>query len=412
MNKKTGIVALLIWITLYYLGANNYCGQVSSLICLLLIIYMSIRALWFKRYDICFVFVFMFNYALVPVKYYFFEDVNLGNREEALSSSTIYNVSLSLFLFVAVLVYNIQINHTHKFQILKIKNEIVYYIFVIMGFVGTLSSMPDNNILAGDMYSASNFKSSLYEYTLIPIILSFIYATTIVKKIISNTLVFLFCGITLLAGGRIGVVMLLVAVFLINYQAYISRKQLIVIFLFGIIGMTLIEQIRLGGTVSIIGNTGSAIQYVDVFYASARIFYFIEIDFLDIADRIKSFIFFLASVFVPYSQLPAIANLSSYAQGIYSSGGGGLAPVFFYAWGGYFGVVAFGLFVSHILNILTRKTSDYLYIYGILLVAFTPRWFAYYPITAIKLCVYGMVIYYIINKLCNRHYGASLSTDL
>lgn len=130
-----------------------------------------------------------------------------------------------------------------------------------------------------------------------------------------------------------------------------------------------------------------------------RLHYMIDIGALTLEDRLKSLVYFFMSIFVPSNFLPGLANLSSYKQNLYYSGGGGLITSFSYCWGWAAGVGFFALWVVKVVNSFFYSNSVYWKYYALLVIVSTPRWFAYYPIQIFKFALYGVLIFYILNSL-------------
>ena len=131
----------------------------------------------------------------------------------------------------------------------------------------------------------------------------------------------------------------------------------------------------------------------DVFWASERILLLIDKGHLDFINRLKATIDLF---FSPFVSDPMV--LSTYGLNIENSGGGGLAPIFFYAFLGLFGVVLFSYFISQVLNGLNKNVSQAFNFYIILLIATTPRWFVYYPIFIVKFCLIGFILFKLLMK--------------
>lgn len=404
INRILGIIAILEWILLYVLGASSITGKVLAVSILAIMIYMIIKSFVAKDYIVFILFAFMFNYTLVPFNYYFY-DISM-TRSEAINSHTVYNVALSLFLFISLLLFQLKIKDSTTAPPLSLRSDIVYKFCFVLGLIMTTFLLTGDNILSSGGYGQGETQTStLMEYSIIPISLCLIFADTKSKRIWTYILALFFVIKILFYGGRIGAVMLAISLFIIRFQYKLSRKQIVVIILLGVIFMSAFGTFRgytLGGFeylktafLSSFSSFSSDGQYTDVYYASVRIIYLIENGILDVASRVQSFLLYLISAFVPGSALGHLANLSSYMTDSYSSGGGGLCTTFFYAYLGWFGVIILALFIGKMLNLYKTTHSEYIRFYIVLLIVVSPRWFAYYPIHIIKLCLWGLVFFYL-----------------
>jgi hypothetical protein len=223
----------------------------------------------------------------------------------------------------------------------------------------------------------------------------------------------------ILFGGRIEVLQLLLLLFFI-YLVIPKKIGLFTFFLFSIIILPLfsiIGFIRSNPTILLesdyIFSTFSNIEvffldveYInstqgDVIQSSARLLGIVERGELQYVDRLVGFPGFLISSIVPSSFLPQHLNLSTYLQDRYRSGGGGLAPVYFFVWLGYLGPFIVGIWVGRVINLLNESKSRFFKIYSLLVLITFPRWYSYNPIFFVKFCLYGAIIYsvtYFINK--------------
>jgi hypothetical protein len=135
----------------------------------------------------------------------------------------------------------------------------------------------------------------------------------------------------------------------------------------------------------------------DVLHSSARILGLIENNVLGFWERIFSFLSYAYSPFVPAKFFPEYSNLALYKQDFYSSGGGGLIGVYFFAWLGFIGPVFVGLFIGYFIRCFYTKKSIYYKIYGATLLITFPRWYAYNPIFIVKFCFYSVFIFFMVS---------------
>jgi hypothetical protein len=130
-----------------------------------------------------------------------------------------------------------------------------------------------------------------------------------------------------------------------------------------------------------------------VLQSSARIIGLIQEGFLGITQRSLSFISFVFSATIPPSLIQDYANLATYKQDIYRSGGGGLIAVYFYAWMGYAGPIFAGGFIGYFIKKAYTSDNIFLKLYGTTILFTFPRWFAYNPIFLSKFCFFSLIAY-------------------
>lgn len=312
----------------------------------------------------------------------------------------IYSLFLLPFLFFrrkkAVSMINIKIAN----------NDLLFYILLLFFFLMWHFGIRGQNIiLSGGYGMGETKKSSIYEYLLIIIFLLYQYSGKRKNKLY----IFYFCcllyaGKNLLFGGRIETLMLLIMIYLLIFQKRIPFKIVIVFAGIFYYLMQVFSNIRGNIKAIVTGNyfaifnifRSSTLDYLgtnegDVFWAGERLLYLIRDGYLTITERIVSATSFFLSVFVPRSFLGGYDNLASFRTNVYGSGGGGLAPLFFYVMFSIIGVFLVGCIISNLLNGLTEKPS-LKNIYILFMIVTLPRWFAYYPIQLIKLDLMAVFI--------------------
>jgi hypothetical protein len=136
--------------------------------------------------------------------------------------------------------------------------------------------------------------------------------------------------------------------------------------------------------------------YSDVLQSSMRIIGLLQDHYIDFEFRISSFLSVLVSPIVPTSMMPEFYNLSTAYQNIAQSGGGGLISAFGYIWLGFFGPIIIGFAIGFVINSFYSNNSPVLNMYGLLLLVTFPRWFSYYPVPLIKLCLFGAIFIFAI----------------
>lgn len=394
-------------LTLGFLGPTVYSTTIVVSLLLSLNLFMAIRALNKKSYPIFVVAFFMLSYSYIPFSYYI-----LGNpiniRTIAHTATTVYETSVLLLLFQVILWWKLNIKE--DIEPIRLSDKVNVWPFiplVIASLLFTTFGRSGVSIIESGGYKNtlnSVESSSFFAYSIITISLAFVYANTKLKRITVYGLALFFCVKNLLLGGRIEAIQLSLALFILHFRYIWSRKMIILISTLLYILIQVWGLYR-GNTNESFASFGQENLYItggEVYYASMRIIFLIEEGFLGLQQRIEALIYYFLSVVLPFSWLPDEANLSTYLKSQFSTGGGGLAPVFFYAFGGYPTVILAAYLIAKVLN--KMNNSKYYYMYGVFLLATWPRWYAYYPIQPIKFCVYGLLLFWFLE---NTKFGAS-----
>lgn len=393
----------LEWIYFYFADITSFNG-------VLLGVSWFVYTLWqvvlCYRHNVLWLLVawlFMMMYSFEPVRYFVYGGP-ISYRIQCESDYTVYQVALICYLFALCLGYFTKLRKLSS-QEISVPQIISspFYAWIICVVIGAycmiFGQSGDTIIESGGYGQGTSSTSSLFGYGIIPIIIALRYSNSRIRKLVVFILVIAYTFKTLLYGGRIDAIMLLIAFYTVYLYSVLSKSIATILLCCAYLFNQAWEIIR--GSINHINITQSLVSTAtnfsissgnsaDVFYASERIIFFIKNGVLGVQERVLSFIYFIESAIVSFSSLPDLANLSSFLMGRYSAGGGGLAPVFIYAWLGIPGVIL----VSSLLGIgfsrfIKGKCGTFLYFYIIFVVATIPRWYAYYPIQLIKFCVYG-----------------------
>jgi hypothetical protein len=236
----------------------------------------------------------------------------------------------------------------------------------------------------------------LYEYGLIPILYAFIYSgLSLIKCSIIYICIVLFIIKGLLAGTRNETMQVLFLFFIVIRENRMSLKKLIVICL----GIFLFFQIfgDYRATLSLdysalIKSSSFNNTFNELIYSSSALFATVESQDISAADRIKSLILFVLSIFYPSSKMPGMANLSAYIGNFTPVGGGGLISIYFYVWFDLAGPILIGFLIAMILNNAYKVKNSYFKYYISLFLATSIRWYAYYPLAIFKFCMWGVLL--------------------
>ncbi len=289
---------------------------------------------------------------------------------------------------------------------------LLLYFFLYFGISG------ENIFISGAYNSGETAKSSMHEYSILFYILSYFFTTSSrFEKFATNSFFILFIFKTLIYGGRIEVLEIILVYLYFNYilSNKIKIRIFLIILLLGFYFISIIGELRNNPTILFndnffsifnplnlfkIPNSGDMISTTegDVVQSSSRIIGLINTQYLDLFTRFNSFVSFLSSAFVSNVFLPEYSNLSTYKQQIFTSGGGGLISTYFFCWMWYFGPFVIAFSIGYIINKFFKYNSAYFFIYGFSLLITFPRWFSYNPIFIIKFCFFSILLYLIFVK--------------
>jgi hypothetical protein len=262
-------------------------------------------------------------------------------------------------------------------------------------------------------------RNSLSEYAIIFLAASFLFSGKRKKNTLFLYLIsILYCLKNLLQGGRVETVMVLFLLLVFDLAYRFSFYKLLIGALFSFILLAMFSYFRdnPNSLFSLEGYSSMLESFIDrksrsyitnnqgdVLYASERMIILIKDQVLDVNSRIISFIYYIISPFIPSKYLPAEANLASFRTDLYSVGGGGLAPVYFFVYLSYVGIILLSFIVSKAFYGFTySKMNSFLYLYGLLVIISTPRWFVYNPIFLVKFCLIGAVYLYLLSRYQNN----------
>lgn len=407
-------VFLTIWMILALFEVTNGGGKLLSGMLITIASLMVIRVAVVRNYGLVLFFIFLWMYASIPIDF-FFEGKAISVYRDAQSPGIIYTTTLILCLFYIVVYLFTSFKRSSQNSFKSKPNNAMYWCSIAVLIFAILVGRTGDTILSAGGYVGSLENSSgsiINEYAIIFILIAWISSQKGSKRKILYLLCILYCVKNLLYGGRIQTLMVCILLFVVHFQYILSIRALIICGIIGFIFMRFFGALR-GDPVAVLsgdwvgillGNTQTAPDIsvrsgADVFYASMRNIYFVYESILSVNDRVNSFIYYILSVIIPYSYLPDIANLSTYLSAQYPVGGGGLAPIYFFVFLSWPGVLLLGWFVAKVVNVFSNgPILSYKYVYAILFIVCVPRWFAYYPIQLIKLCVYGVVFYVIFSR--------------
>ncbi len=413
----------LEWVYLYFAEITTFNGVLLGLSWFVFTLWQVVLSYRQNILWLMVVWAFMMTYSFEPVRYFAYGET-LSYRVLCETDYTAYQVALICYLFNLCIGYFTRLRLIDKKSALKprIQKAPLYVWLLCVGF-GTycmvFGQTGDTIFESGGYGRGTQTFSSLFGYGIIPIVVAFRYSYNRIRKILVSVLIGAYTIKTLMYGGRIDAVMLVIALYTLYFYSIFSRRSTIIFIFVGYLFTVLWGEIRssvnnvnfsqkLSETTTnlSLSNGNSA----DVYYASERIIYLIKTGVLSIEERILSFMYFIESTVMPSSSLPDLATLASYKTARYSSGGGGLAPVFIYAWLGLPGVILIGSLLGKAFSrFISGRCGEFLFFYTIFVIATVPRWYAYYPVQLTKFCIYGALFAFGMEILRSGHIPSLLS---
>ncbi len=248
----------------------------------------------------------------------------------------------------------------------------------------------------------------IYEYCLMLFIFGFYYAGNNKKlRTILSILLISFSGYTLAIGGRVPILQMLIAFFIMNMIYKYNYKKIIFFTFLGIIAFTIF---------GIYGdhldwNTEFSFKFILDEVLSRRLSldtsisaYFTGLTFVDytnyitIQERLSNLVDYIKYTFLGsyanYKSIPDI-TISHYVHYY-----GGYITSYFYYWLGIPGVVLISSYIGYlfkkIVN-LKNTSSSFLKLYCVYIIATIPRWFLYFPTALFRGTLIFIILYICIN---------------
>lgn len=433
MTQKRKLIFIYSFLILYFMfllmNSTKLVSDVlfGQVICVFAITFASLPILdSFVRknvlYTILFSFIFLFSYTL---KYFYFDRLWISFHQIGIGSiETMNQVTTILFMFNLLLWFFLKFPNKSNMlrKPITYNNNILFIfnisVFVVMTIFGNTREYIFNS--GGYAFSTqTGSRNSLTEYAIIFLAASFLFSGinkkhTLLLYIVSA----LYCLKNLLQGGRVETVMVLFLILIFDLAHRFTFYKLLIAAFFSFVLLTMFSYFR-DNPYNLIGIEGyesmleSFIEkksrtYIssnqgDVLYASERMIILIREQILDTYGRVISFIYYIISPFTPSKYLPAEANLATFRTDLYSVGGGGLAPVYFFVYLSYLGLILLSFVVSKAIYGYTfKKMNSFIYFYGLFVIISTPRWYVYNPIFLVKFCLIGAIYLYLLSRFQNN----------
>ena len=403
-SKIFVFMSLLVFqLALVFIDETVYTERILSVVLTGVTILLIIRSVLKQNTVLVIVFLFMGTYVFILNAFYFF-GIYFSFFTQCYEDGLVYFAAQLVLLFYSFLYYFLSIGDLQSG--IKMKPNLIGYLSTL-GFLLAIvfSQVSGASILDSGSYSGVTSTRSFVpiEYALMFIPLAYIYSSNRFQRAILYLGTILFCGKYMLYGGRVALVEVFMVLLILKFQfLWTMKKALAVTMVLG--GLLLfygVIRANLSGAVFTIDQMDlNSANAGEVYYSSIRVLYLIKYDILTVGDRIMSFAIYLISGFYAGLSLPPLSNLSVYLKAQYPSGGGGLAPIYFYTYLSFPGVMFLGYFVGKVFSNLTRiKEINFKSIYVIMVVTMVPRWFAYYPVHLVKLCIYAAIAFFLLNNV-------------
>lgn len=410
------ITVLLIFITLFISTFFNN-NIVTFFYGFLLFLNGALIVRYLNNPALLLFFIFSSFYALSFIPYYFF-NIKISPWPD-FNEPIYYKIVTQIYGVFLCTCYFIKTNRTSFVKNLSFQrrpNILAFFLFFSISVLVLLFGQTGENIFTSGGYAiGETSKSSIFEYFILFFLLAYYFScNNRISKLMLFALALCYIGKSLMFGGRIEVIQLLLLVFFILTINH-SLKFSPIVILLGCLSFYYLNQVfssirsnpvgLLSGDYTSYLNpfthyADTSVEYIssnegDVIQSSARLIGLIENGFLDFIGRIKGGIGFILSIFVPSSILPAEASLITFKKNMYDSGGGGLAPVYYFAYLSWFGPILFSKIIFWINELTNNNKSIYLKLYVLLVFSTFPRWFAYNPIIMFKLCAWVIPILFL-----------------
>jgi hypothetical protein len=371
---------------------------------------------------VLFIFIFFYTFTF---NYFFVKGISISYWQDFQTVSALKVVLFSHSLFIYFLGNFVKSglgSHDLDFRTFIKPNNSLFLFFLVACIYFLIFGIQGKSLLNGGLYSDqdSAFKSTLHEYFILVYFFLILFSrNSKLHKYILRILMLMYVGKTVIYGGRVEVIEIILLWFYLFYsfRNKVKFSTVLIITIIGLYGISIINNIRTNPIGFISGddlysffdpisslslNTNKEVissNEGDVIQSSARIVGLIETNELTFFHRIMGGGVYILSPVLPALITPDFANLSTYKQEIYRSGGGSLISIYFYSWFSYFGPIFIALFISFIINQLYFNKSIYYFIYCTSILIMFPRWFAYNPIMLVKFCFYSLFVIFFIIKI-------------
>lgn len=410
INKFNIIYVLILVYALICLIFDIRLNLISAIIATLLIILSLMKSRKNVLLFFSFLIIGYFVYSVVLCRYIFPGGPLYGvfyQLEFNSTNSIGLNCILIFYCILMFLTNNLKPIQLEKnfFKCAK-ENKKTYVVSIIIIFLVAFAFL-NNAVLR--VFSNS---SQIYEYCLILFIFGFYYVGNNKKlRIILTLILLLFSGYTLLEGGRVPILQMLIIYFLMNMIYKFNCKEII---LFTIAGIILFTVFGIYGD-SLLWGTEFSLKYVITQMIERRFAldtslssYFTGLTFIDytnfvtVGERISNFWGYIKYTFL--GNMTKYQFLTDITIKKYVHYHGGYITSYFYYWLGIPGVILISLYVGKLFNMIKNIKYDndtFKKLFSIYIISTIPRWFLYFPTPLFRGVIIFMIVYLIINIYIN-----------
>jgi hypothetical protein len=363
--------------------------------------------------------LFIFSYYM-KIKEYLFDNIQIFNPssfdEKIYTFRSIFLYEVFFLIFFLFLDIKNFTSFNLRFSQCK-KNSLIFFICIIISLLITILAKNGTNLFSSNNsigYGENEINATgIIEYNVFFFLIAYLFMPK--NKFYFIILLFsilFYCIKNILLGGRIETFQVFLVFLFLRLENKINWFFLLfIIFIFYYLSK-LYESVRLNPlelfytplNEILLGpfyqkKDVSITNQGEIFSATNRLFSLVDVGVLDLKMRILSFFSFLLSIIVPYSFLPDYAVLSKFLSDKYFTLGGSLIPGYLYVWFGFLGLLISSFLLSYLFNYFANSMNKYHNFYALLFFATTPRWFAYNPLSLIKLNFYGLIIFFLFIQL-------------
>ena len=378
-------LSIIIWSITLIIGYNLFSSVLIFTGLLLNISFLFVRSAVRNNMPIIIILIFMSRY-IIQLYYPLFSNIQFGalsNIQSADYRILFFSVAQIQFVFISMLSFFLKIPYRDNLlEHTAVNNTFLYIIcislFVIITYYGKMGEGLRAGKYGSEMIMDS--RSSLFEYAIIPFVGASIFSNNKKKVLLLFIVAIYYIVKNTLFGGRIESITILFVIYLFFYRDKIKIKQLILGIFILVYIMDVIGRFRTNPELLFEGNyfellvpikiDNTSIQIIssqesEVNYSSTTILKLLEYGFVEGIVRLKAFLWFIISIFIPSSIADPLSNLTSLARNHFGNLGGGLISVNFFIYGGYIGVVMIAYIIAKIVNSYKGKEYSFFSIYSI-----------------------------------------------
>jgi len=394
------MVFIILFFFVYYLDFGDPAVKGKILIVLAIISNLSLCIRHRESDGFFLLLIFALTYWIYIVFYYFYNipyHVYPDYQTKQLTNHVVLLQSVAL----RIMFFNIDPKCGVLLRgVLLGKNNLVIYIGCVIALLLMVPlSLHGKQIAVGGLYGIETQSSIWFEYCIPFLICAWRYSKSREQRMLVYILCLLFAFLPLLFSKRLPFLMLLLVLFHLFYSGRFSIKYIILVVVAMFSLMSFFAFVRVGeGGVSLLGAMVSVSEdgvmrnnQGGVMVCAASYLGLIQDGYFDFSFRIKSFLGLVLSPFVPASLnfQELYVNFSA-LEFTPIPGNGGFPGVYFYLWGGYFGVFIFSFFINRVFY--NAKKNHYAAMYSIFLLATFPRWYSYNMLILVKMGFFYMLL--------------------